>query len=285
MIAPALLEQLEATATAGGEEALYPALRALSLRGLGELLLDVPERCPSLRALLPRMPADEIQIAWTGNAGPALLEQSLHFVGAVSSGFLELTGRPLEGARILDYGCGWGRLLRLMYRFSGPDRIYGCDAWTSSLDLCRSLGIRAHLAQSQEIPRDAPFPGVPFDLAYAFSVFTHLSERTARAVADALRRSVSPGGLAALTIRPLGYWDAHSQQQSTVDTGRMKREHLARGFAFAPHNRPQVDGEVTYGDTSISLEYIARSWPGWTVAHHLLDPVDPWQQLLFLRPA
>jgi len=251
---------------------------------VGELLLDVPQSCPALRAVLPGMPSEDVQISWTGNAGPALLQQSLGFVETASSAFQSLTGRPLDGARILDYGCGWGRLIRLMYRFSEPDRIHGCDAWDHSLELCRAHGIRAHLSLCEEVPKDAPFPGVTFDLIYAFSVFTHLSERTARAVATVLRRCVDPGGLLVVTIRPQEYWDVHPQQQSVVDTARMKRDHASRGFAFAPHNRPPIDGDVTYGDTSIAIGYIEKNWPGWSVSRHQIDRVDPYQQLVFLRP-
>jgi hypothetical protein len=64
----------------------------------------------------------------------------------------------------------------------------------------------------------------------------------------------------------------------------MKADHAARGFAFTPHERAPIDGEVTYGDTSMSIEYIRRSWPGWEVRQHLINPVDPCQVTVFLRP-
>jgi glycosyltransferase involved in cell wall biosynthesis/trans-aconitate methyltransferase len=279
-----VLARLERVAREEPPEKVFAALRALSLREVGELLLDVPESCPALRAVLPTMPGDDVQRGWTGNSGAALLEQSLSFVEEVSAGFESLTGRPLEGARILDYGCGWGRLIRLMYKFSGPETIYGCDAWETSLDLSRSHAIRAQLALCDEVPTAAPFPGVTFDLIYAFSVLTHLSERTARAVMDALRSSIAPDGVCVVTIRPPEYWDAAAHSENPPDVARMKRDHATRGFAFTPHQRAAVDGEISYGDASISLEYIARSWSGWSIAADRLKSVDPLQHLVFLRP-
>jgi SAM-dependent methyltransferase len=278
------LGRLERIARDGEPGPLFDALRQLPLREVGELLRDVPERLAALRAALPSMPSDRVQIDWTGTAGQALLEQGLSFVGAVSAAFEAQAGRPLKGARILDYGCGWGRLIRLMYGISDPDLIYGCDAWESSLDLCRDHRVRAHLARCQEVPTEAPFPAVKFDLIYAFSLLTHLSERTARAVMEVLRRSIDSRGLCVVTIRPPEYWDAHAQGHGSVDVHRMKREHAARGFAFTPHERAPVGDEVTFGDASISLEYVEKAWPGWSVVGSQRG-ADPLQQLVLLRPA
>lgn len=285
MIEDQALDRLERIAREETPPRVFSALREHSLRDVGELLLHVPERFPALRAILPSMPPDEVQIGWTGNSGAALLNQSLSFVDAVHGAFEKLAGRPLEGARILDYGCGWGRLLRLMYRFSGPDRIHGCDAWETSLALCREHRVAANLALCAEVPREVPFPGVKFDLVYAFSVLTHLSERTARAVMGAIRGSIEPGGLCVVTIRPAEYWDVHPQSQSAVDVALMKSEHARRGFAFTPHQRAPVDGDIPYGDASIALEYIQRSWPGWSLAGDHRAKSDPQQRLVFLRPA
>lgn len=44
-----------------------------------------------------------------------------------------VTGAGLENKKILDYGCGWGRLLRLMNYYSDPDRVCGVDAMQESL--------------------------------------------------------------------------------------------------------------------------------------------------------
>jgi hypothetical protein len=172
-----------------------------------------------------------------------------------------------------------------MYKFTGPERLYGCDAWESSLALCRECRVRAELALCAEIPCEPPFPGVKVDLAYAYSLLTHVSERTGRAIMAALRRNLDRDGLCVVTVRPVEYWDVHPQSQNRVDVALMKRAHAERGFAFTPHQREAIDGEITYGDASISLEYIARSWEDWRVVGSELDAADRLQRLVFLRPA
>lgn len=278
------LNELERLAKNGNSEIVYKALQNLTLDEVGDLLLNVNETAPSLRGVLPQMASNEVQINWTGTSGGALLQQSSAFVNSTSSNYELLTGQRLEGACILDYGCGWGRLIRLMYKFSSPERIYGCDAWDVSLNLCKDNRILASLSLCEEVPQDAPFPGMEFDLIYSFSVFTHLSERTAKAVISSLRKCISPKGLVAVTIRPLEYWDAHDPAQSLVDVNKMKQAHLSGGFAFSPHNRAPIDGDITYGDTSMSIDYIAKNWTGWTVAGEARNGCDPWQIIVFLRP-
>jgi len=255
-------------------------IRDLSLSDLANALLEQPE---ALRGLIPPMPPDEVQINWTGSAGSVLMAQTVSFAQMLESDYLRLAGAPLADKVILDYGCGWGRHLRMMRRLS--DKLYGCDPWDRSIELCEQYGVDARLAISDYVPRSLPFPEVKFDLIYAFSVFTHLSEKTAKTVLASFATALGPGGLVVLTVRPETYWAYHSQAQSKVDVQKMEDDHSARGFAFTPHDRSPIDGDITYGDTSISLEYVRVHWPDWTVVHSELIPNDPFQRVVWLRPA
>ena len=157
-----------------------------------------------------------------------------------------------------DYGCGWGRTSLIDRQRTPP--LYAVIPGTKP-SAHAGPTIAVNFAQCLEVPTAVPFPGVTFDLIYAYSVFTHLSEDTCKAVLGAFREALRPGGMAVITVRPQTYWDAHSQEQSAVDVERMKADHETCGFAFTPHNRPPIDGHVRYGDTSISVEYMAKVAP------------------------
>ena len=211
------------------------------------------------------------------------MTQAVEFAEHLERGFIQFIGRPLSGGQILDYGCGWGRHLRLMLRFSPPEKLFGCDAWDQSVDLCKQHNVPATVAQCEYLPVKLPFTSSPkFDLIYAYSVFTHLSELACKAVLGAFKGSIGSSGLVALTVRPEGYWDQHDQAQNAVDAEVMKRNHRQRGFAFQPHKRAPIDGDITYGDTSISLSYMRDAWLDWVVLGSV-PTSDQNQILVFLR--
>ncbi|PCE25224.1 hypothetical protein BWP39_11920 [Paraburkholderia acidicola] len=272
------------TSVASDQEAIFRELRKLPIDLVADVLNYIPPEYDAVRRALPAMAPEDVQVSWTGSAGHTLLMQSCAFVRALESGFNRFGGRSLDGARILDYGCGWGRLIRLMYKFTEPKNLYGCDPWARSIELCDEAGLKANLSQSEYLPTALPFAGVNFDLIYAFSVFTHLSQRAASAALAACRKSIKPDGIMVITIRPVTYWDHHDEAQNKVDREQMKRDHASKGFAFTPHGRAPIDGDITYGDTSITLEYIRRQWTDWEIVGTDCFLQDPFQTLVFMKP-
>lgn len=281
---PEIFRTLNEAARAGD---VFSALRRFPLDVVADAMLDMPTDYPDAHAALPRMASDAVQDLWTGNHGHTLLFQSIAFARSLEYGFLKYTGRTLEDAKILDYGCGWGRLLRLMYAFSAPDNLYGCDPYDKSIDLCQQAGIQAHLALCDYLPKATPFPEVKFDLIYAFSVFTHLSERTSETVLAACRKSIADNGIMAVTIRPNSYWDVHS---GAVNLREMHSLHAEDRFAFTPHAASKelgsvdTDGVRSYGDASFSLNYVREKWTEWELVGTDVSLLDAYQTVLFLKP-
>ena len=276
----AILRAIDARVSATPPDEIPQLLSPLPLAIWGELLLEVPARYPNLKAFFPSMASEEIQTHWTGNHGTALLGQTIAFVKSLVNGYQTMTRRSLERARVLDFGCGWGRIIRLLYKYVGYENIFAVDPWDEPIALCKQHGVKAHLALSEDVPVVLPFRG-PFDLIYAFSVFTHLSEKTTNAVLNTLRRYIADDGVLVITVRPKQYWQVHGD--AVAD--RMMAEHDRKGFAFVPSNRTPIDGDITYGDTSMSVDYVAANFPRWQVVGEHCNPIDPYQLLLFVRPA
>jgi SAM-dependent methyltransferase len=259
-----------------------PALfEQISLENFGRLFLNLSSNYPNIKSWLPPMPPDEVQLQWTGASGDVLMDQSVGFVKRILSIYTEVSSTPIRNACVLDFGCGWGRLIRLLYKFCPVENIYGVDPWDKSIAICQQYGVRGHLAISDYVPRSLPFKK-KFDLIYAFSVFTHLSENTTLVVSETLRRYVSDNGLFVFTIRPKKYWFQHL---NGILADSMCAAHDDRGFAFNPHEREAVDGEITFGETSMSIEYVRTHFKGWQISDVLEPPAnDPLQQLVILRP-
>jgi SAM-dependent methyltransferase len=267
-----------------GADGVLSLMRGLCLDDFAEVLLNMPmAQYPNVSAVLPRMASDEIQRSWTGDSGYALLRQSLTFVRAVWHSYERRTGKSLSDASILDYGCGYGRLLRLMMYFADSDRIFACDPWDKSIELCKESGINCDLKVTEYLPASLPYAEGQFDFTYAFSVFTHTSLRATIAALHALNKVAKPDGMLAITIRPVEYWDIH-QGLSDAERNTLRDEHQRVGFAFRPHNRELVDGDITYGDTSVALEFIEQRFRDWRILGSERTIDDPYQRIVYLKP-
>jgi SAM-dependent methyltransferase len=280
-----VLLALEENPAVRGRADAIAGLRRLGLDDFGEVLLSMPNAVyPKLSHLLPAMASDEVQLNWTGNSGVGLLKQTTNFVRALSYNYTRITGRPLDGKTVLDFGCGYGRIARLLYYFTDEQSFWGVDPLDRSIELCRESGLDTNFLISDFLPESLPLGDRKFDLIYAFSVFTHLSRRATTTALRTLRRYVTEDGVLAITIRPVEYWQ-HDPHTTPEQQRELEKSHRESGFAFMPHNRAPIDGDITYGDTSMTLEWLERNCPEWALCATDRSLEDPWQRYLFLEPS
>jgi SAM-dependent methyltransferase len=267
------LSALDAACAGAGPEA-YGRFRDLD-DDLWTLLLSRQyERYPNIRAFLPELPEPSLQVRWNGAAGLQLLDQSKSFYVKAKQRFSRHSETALPDAGVLDFGCGWGRLTRFFARDVAPGSLFGCDPVEDILDVCRQLRVPAVLARCDFVPERLPFEE-RFDLVFAFSVFTHISEAAHEACLRAIHAALNPGGLLIVTIRSPAYL-GHSgaMHELLASLGPEPLAALAEPrYLFVPHaadpGHPQYhEGEMTYGETVISLPYIERRW---TPLFELLD--------------
>ena len=96
-------------------------------------------------------------------------------------------------ARILDYGCGYGRVAALLYE-QGYREVVGVDASGGMIEKARRL--HPQLSFQQITPPNVPFPDGFFDAAVLFAVLTCIpADDDQRAVVNELHRVTRPGGL------------------------------------------------------------------------------------------
>lgn len=277
---------IEADPTVTTREAAVRALAGqLGLDDFGDLLMGMPNpEYPKLSGLLPAMASDAVQDSWTGSHGHTLLKQTATFVRSLSYNYARLTGSSLQDAAVLDFGCGWGRIARLMWYFTAPANLVGVDPWDASMAECRKAGMGDTFLRSDYLPERLPVDDGRFDVAYAFSVFTHLSEEAALSAFAAIRAAMREGAILLITIRPVEYWELRNRMYGAFDYVAREREHERRGFSFYPlAGAAGTAATATYGDTSMTLEWIADHVPGWRSVALDRALEDEYQVYVYLR--
>ena len=153
----------------------------------------------------PPMPAVDFQTSWVGACGFTALKEGADFLGEVRS---KIPPLPYD-ARVLDFGCGWGRLYRTLLR--DPFEVVGIDSEPSVLKMCRDAipaGKFLHIKTMPPYPLDAS----SFDFIFAFSVFSHLAENPAKKILAEISRVAKPGAHLALTLLKRSQFEALSDQ-------------------------------------------------------------------------
>ena len=113
----------------------------------------------------------------------------------------------LENLKILDWGCGPGRVIRHLPVFiNNTCRLYGTDYNKKYIKWCEAniSGI------SFEINRLEPplsFRNNYFDIVYGISIFTHLSEEMHYTWFNELIRVTKQGGIILLTLQGIAFAD------------------------------------------------------------------------------
>ena len=164
---------------------------------------------------------------------------------------LRRNGVALEGlGAVLDFGCGCGRVLRHWHAVRGP-KTHGCDYDPRLVDWCNKNLNFAEVRVNQLVP-PLPYDNAEFDLVYALSVFTHLTEDLQRPWLLELTRILKPSGLLILTT----HGESYAERLNASELARFARgELVVKNNVKAPgtiacsayHPAAYVRGELATG--------------------------------------
>lgn len=137
-------------------------------------------------------------------------------------------GYSFEGRRVLDFGCGAGRVLRQFAPEAADAEFWGCDLHQPTVEwLSQNLSppMRFFVNDARPLPQ----PDGYFDLVYALSVFTHITYEWSDWLLE-LHRVLKPGGLLLATFMGPATWERAAQHPLEEDELGMAVLGLHRGF-------------------------------------------------------
>jgi SAM-dependent methyltransferase len=182
---------------------------------LPELIL--PSRRQGSDGLPLPPPILRVQVA--GTARPEEFLAQSHRAAQTVRDAVQRADRTVEELdHVLDFGCGCGRVVRRWDGISGPS-FFGSDYNASLVKWCRENLPFARFEVNGLAP-PLPFDDGQFDLVYALSVFTHLTEPLQHEWMAELRRVIKPGGLVLFTTRGDAWaWKLTPEERAHYDSG------------------------------------------------------------------
>lgn len=208
---------------------------------------------------LPGFPSAYQQEVFVGKSNEVALAEAFTFYKIVKAGSYSLR----RNSRILDFGVGWGRIIRFFLNDVDAANLYGIDVDEAILDVARSTGVPGNLSRIGPNARLSYEDGY-FDVVYAFSVFSHLSEASATFWLAELMRVLKPGGTLVMTTTTDHFLEL-CQACSFKETDRNQyEEDYARMFADpADARRRYAAGEHVYAAVAGNADVLEASNYGW----------------------
>ena len=243
-----------------------PGVSAALSRAL-QNLTDAAGPEPPPPHLRKRVHGDE-DLAGFGQIGKTV---ALNILGAIQQESIELA----EGSRILDFGCGCGRVVVPLSALVDGVVFFGTDIDAEAIAWCRGhlVGIGA-FSRNEAMP-PLPFPNGHFDFVFSISIFTHLPEQMQFVWLEELQRVTQPGGHLLLSV--------HGPDLLAPAGGAACRQLESAGFYYWIGTG--TEGLPSFYRTSYHTEsYIRSQWDRFfEIRSHVKKGINSHQDLVIAR--
>ena len=199
------------------------------------------------RVPMPSFPSAEVQSSFVGQSNENAIKEAWRFYTLMSER-RKMYGLSLDQqSYVLDFGCGWGRFARMFLRDVPASHIYCADTWDHALNVCRNTGVPGQMIRLETMP-PSPLPSARFDLAFAYSVLSHLSPKAHLAWRTELARVMKPNGLLFITTQARWFLDdCRYFREHPDEIANLWHEQLARAFVNYDASVSEYDdGEFLY---------------------------------------
>jgi SAM-dependent methyltransferase len=215
---------------------------------------------------------------YTGNSEDATLREGFAAY-LLFKQYYETHVGPLADARgVLDFGCGWGRIIRFFLRDVPHWRMMGVDPSAEAIEACSAMNRWNRLEQIGMHPPTS-LPSNSFDLIYLYSVFSHLPEEMHLTLLREFERLLVPGGLLIATTRGKDIFHFCQTMRDQGVQHQCAGIFRDEGAAVAAYDRGEfcwegfgAEGEWSvWGEAAIPRQYVERVW---SEMFEVLDYVD-----------
>lgn len=189
--------------------------------------------------------------------------------------------------RMLDWGCGCGRMTVHFLSDGRISALDGCDIDGEAIAWCRDNLKPGTFARIDAWP-PTPYSDATFDLVIGYSVFTHLDRETQKAWLAEIRRITAPGGLflASANGEFATLFTFPPQGTARMDC-TISRPEILRNGIFDATPDPALNGiapEGYYRGVFQTKEYTIREWSQYfEILEYIERGAANYQDLIVMR--
>ena len=230
-------------------------------------------RSELLRQILPGVPDEKTQLRYVGAIGDDALRRGLNGSRVFKELYEDMAGDFSACRNVLDFGCGWGRVIRFFLKDIDHSKLWGIDVSEKAVKFCQQSFKWCNFSLVDPF-RPTEFSDGQFDFIYAFSVFSHLSEDMQRRWLEELERILAPGGVIVATTWGREFITRCREMRKAKDLNAVTK-HLPTMFRDTEHwlslydqgsfcfdSSPESYGAVSewLGEACISRRYVENHW-------------------------
>jgi len=160
-----------------------------------------------------------------------------------------------KNLRILDFPCGYGRVLRWLRNQFPSSEIFGCEIDSRMLDFVEKEFGAERIQSNDEM--DVILP-IDLDLIFVGSLLTHYDEHQWDKFLLMCQRALATNGILVFTTHgrrhALMARDRHPIYGSLVDTSALYAKYVIAGFSYSPYEPTWP----TFGLSLSSPEWVMR---------------------------
>jgi len=208
------------------------------------------------------LPPSELLYRISGSNDPSEFMDSCYFMVWQMLKDLEAADVRLQDkARILDFGCGVGKVIIGLHIFNPTFCLHGTDLESNLIEWC-STNLRFAQFYQNSLRPPLRWSDNTFDLINAVSVFTHLSLESQFRWAWELFRILAPGAHLHATFHGPAYFSLFSHVASTRRITRLETHLLGRNALIMELEQPISEqqyqsktGEESQGQLEIAVAH------------------------------
>jgi SAM-dependent methyltransferase len=226
------------------------------------LHLEGREHCPFLRRYLPSLTGDpRYEERFVGTSGAEALLQGSRIYELFKQRYEQYANPLNPESRVLDFGCGWGRVIRFFLKDVAPQNLVGIDVMERAIKICRETNRWCDFQLCDVLPPSGLEPD-SFDLIYAFSVFSHLSEEAHALWLDEFARLLRSSGVLVVTTFSRTFLPGSSDSRTPLSDDPVSLEERLRAYDRGDfvYRRLQGIENPHFGDAFIPERYVRERW-------------------------